>query len=338
LWLWDSWIVITGPELHLYCLALSRVDHDGAPIPPGNEYFFHIRHFLSLDDGASWTDKGRAIGPGNMADQSDAGNIWSGSVHALEDGRILYGFTGLAAAGPDHNFIQTICFALGSDTSGPDVFPAAAASHPVRDREAIVDAGYYLPAAGDIGHNEGEEGGPILAWRDPHIFQDDDGIMHAFWSAKIAPRIPAVAHAILGVNGDTVSIASLEPPILLPDVDAYTQAEVPKLYKDPATETYYMLIAACNRTHESQPDSAISKETRLYKSRGITGPWETYHPGTSVLDNTDYLFGGSITTINSAESTAQLIAPYTTKIGTDQQLSFEAIRTISFKQALEKTE
>jgi len=81
-WLWDSWTCTDVQGLHLYCLALSKTDASGAAITPPdrNKHQFHIRHFVSLDQGNSWTDHGPVLQPGQIADGSDARNVWSGSV------------------------------------------------------------------------------------------------------------------------------------------------------------------------------------------------------------------------------------------------------------------
>ena len=326
--LWDSWIVNVDGDIHLYCLALSRRDHDGTPIRPGhaNNYFFHFRHFVSDDRGASWRDKGIALNPGNLEDGSDAANVWSGGVMELEDSRILFGYTGISAPTPDQQFVQSICFATGP-ADGPDTFMTCAASHPIRDRDAIIKAGYYLPEPSEIGHNEGEANGPITAWRDPCMFTDEVGRIHALWSAKVGPREPAVAHAIVHADGLDIDIELL-PPITLPDADEYTQAEVPKICKNPVDKTYYMLISACNRLHEMQPDEEIFKQLRLYKSSSLGGPWKPYKPDTTILQNMDNLFGASFLQREFKNNVIDLLAPYTVYAGRALELTFAPIQKV----------
>ena len=84
LWLWDSWTAELDGIVHLYCLALSRTGHDGAPISPDhrNEYPFHIRHFTSADNGRSWKDEGVFAGPREVGDGAFARNVWSGGMLA----------------------------------------------------------------------------------------------------------------------------------------------------------------------------------------------------------------------------------------------------------------
>lgn len=314
---------------HLFCLALARRDHDRSPITPGqrNDYKFHFRHFASNDNGASWTDKGVALKPGNIADQNDAGNVWSGGVLPLEDGRVLHGFTGIADTSADHPFIQSVNFALGT-IDGPVSFATSAASHPVRDRKHITDLGYYLPPADMIGHKDGEEDGPITAWRDPYFYRTETGEIYAFWSAKISPRIPAVAWGKISIDQDTVSLELL-PPISLPDSDEYTQAEVPKICRNSVSGTYYMMISSCDRLNEAQLDSEVSKQLRIYKSEALKGPWQPYHDDGHVLQNAEFLFGASFIDMHTTSETVPIIAPYTERASQKLELTFAAVKSIT---------
>ena len=328
LWLWDSWTVRVDSILHLYCLGLARVNSVGEPITvfEFNDYPFHFRHFVSDDNGETWQDHGAVLHPGNLSDGSDSGNVWSGSVHKLASGEILFGYTGIEHKSPTRKFVQTINFAIGG-VDGPTIFPSESQSHPVRDREAIIQAGYYLPEEDRIGHNDGEGDGPILAWRDPFIYETDAGVLHAFWSAKVEPRVPAVAYAILEKDGNQW-IAKLQAPIRLPDETEYTQAEVPKLCIDKDTGDYLLMISSCNRLHEQQSDKEITKGLRLYRSNTITGPWTSVFEHGSLIHGVDHLFGASFVDREISEKTANLIAPYTVKIGGDRPMTFAPIQTV----------
>lgn len=313
LWLWDSWVMSDDSTLHLYCLALARRTKSGEAIAPAdfNDHPFHYRHFTSSDGGTSWSDRGAVLHPGNLSDKGDSGNVWSGSVLDVEEGRVLFGYTGIDHAAPDRRFVQTIILASGTP-DGPDTFPAAAQSHPVRDNTAIREAGYYLPEPGVVGHNDGEGDGTILAWRDPFLFKTPDGTLHALWSAKVTERIPAVAHAIVKKEGQHWSL-DLQPPIRLPDEHDYTQAEVPKICMDDDTGELVLMISACNRLHEAQPDSEVWKQLRLYRSRDIRGPWRVAFRDTAVIPGTDTLFGASFLDRAVAGGTARVLSPRTAK-------------------------
>lgn len=329
LWLWDSWVMRRGDDIHLYCLALARHNSDGAPVTvfEFNNYPFHFRHFRSNDEGQSWRDEGAVLSPGNMKDGSDAKNVWSGSVFSLPNEEVLFGYTGIEHRTPAHQFVQTINFATGTQ-GGPVHFSAHAQSHPVRDRDAIFEAGYYLPDVERIGHNDGEDGGPITAWRDPFVFEDREGTLHALWSAKVGPQEPAVAHAILKRN-EASWTADLQAPIRLPDADGYTQAEVPKLCLHEDSGDLFMMISACDRLHEQQPDHEITKSLRLYRAANIAGPWRPAFAEGSTLQGVEHLFGASFLDRSFAGSTFQIIAPHTVKAGRERQLTFAPVKTIS---------
>lgn len=326
--LWDSWVMHVEGKDYLYCLALARRDHDGSPITPAqrNDYQFHFRHFESSDRGASWTDKGVALKPGNIADGNDAGNVWSGGVLPIDSDQVLFGFTGISDDSPDHPFVQSINLAIGAP-DGPVHFADDAASHPVRDRDAILQMGYYLPSAEDIGHGDGEENGPITAWRDPYFYREDSGDIYAFWSAKLGPRRPAVAWGKVTIDGKDVRL-DLLPPISLPDDGDYTQAEVPKICKNLATNTYFMMISACSRLDEKQADEEVFKQLRLYKSESLSGPWKPYKAGSNVLKNMDNLFGASFLDMTVKENSFEIIAPYTERAVPSLELTFAPVKIL----------
>lgn len=328
LWLWDSWITRDQNTVHLFCLALNRIDTEGrATIPANfNDYPFHFRHFSSHDDGDSWTDLGPALHPKNVADRSDSHNVWSGSVYRMPSGQTLYGITGLDAPCKNRPYVQSIMLAEGG-LNGPDSFPNAAQSHPVRDRTLIVAAGYYLPDAQDIGHIDGEAGGPILSWRDPFIFAGADGALRAIWSAKIGSDKPALAHArITGSPGHWG--LGLCPPITLPDAHEFTQAEVPKLCRDEENGDWLLMISSCNRRHESQPDSAVNKHLRLYRSAALSAPWTPAFKHGSIIPDTDTLFGASFFDASATHGSVRILAPRWAAAGPRNQMSIAPIQTI----------
>lgn len=325
LWLWDSWTLLEPSGLwHLYCLALSKVDADGNAIAPParNNFAFHVRRFESCDQGQSWFDRGVMLEPRQVRDGADARNVWSGSVLRLDDGRVAFGFTGVRDCGPDRSFLQTICVATGSDPSEVKSAPFAAISCPLRDYDAIVARGYYLGPRETLGSNEGEAGGPILAWRDPFLFATGDGELHAVWSAKLSPTLPALAHARLKQDDDQISLTELCAPITLPDAALMTQAEVPKVYFDPETEDYLLLVSACDRRFEGQPDCELTHTLRLYRSRDIRGPWRTFRASGSALPGLDGLFGASLIRHDITAGRLSVIGPYTENSGPERQLQF----------------
>jgi len=328
LWLWDSWVMREADGvLHLYCLALSKTHSDGRAITPPerNDFTFHVRRFVSVDGGHGWTDEGVVMAPGRVADGADARNVWSGSVLRLDPDTLAFSFTGVRDCGTDRRFLQTICVATGSGPGQPDHMPEAALSCPLRDYDAIVSKGYYLGPRNTLGSNDGEAGGPIMAWRDPFLFETADGELHALWSAKLAPTVPAIAHARLRRDGSRISLAELSAPIKLPDTHLMTQAEVPKIYQDPASGEFLLMISACDRRYEGQPDSELTHIHRLYRSADLRGPWRTFHSTSSALAGLDGQFGASLLGHDMSTGRFSVLGPYTENAGPERQLRFAEV-------------
>ena len=336
LWLWDSWVLGgAAGTFNLYCLALSRTNFDGSAITPPerNDYQFHFRHFSTSDDGATWKDRGCLLEPGTVKDGADARNVWSGSVLKLRDDKIAFGYTGIRDCGTERPFLQTICVATGSQPNSVSEFPEEALSCPERDYEEIIGAGYYLGAKTDLGSRKGEDGGPIMGWRDPYLFRTFEGELHAVWSAKLAPTVPAVAHAVLGEADGQITLKKLLPPITLPDSHKMTQAEVPKVYRSNVTGDYFLLVSACDRLYEGQPDGELTHIHRLYRSASMQGPWQTIQPNGSALPGLDYLFGASFLETDFASGQLTVIGPHTEAALPELRLSFAPVKTISVASA-----
>jgi hypothetical protein len=321
LWLWDSWTRKAGSKHYLYCLALSRTTINGEKIAPHqrNAYPFHVRQFTSSNGGQSWRDEGAFFTPSTAANSNSDANIWSGSVEQHLSGVLLFAFTGIKKLNADRPFLQSICLAQPGGQAVPDIHII---SDPEKDYDLIRDSGYYLGPRDQLGDRNGEEGGPILAWRDPYIFIDASGKTHLFWSAKSDPQTPVIAHASITKVGGKWQLEKLHPPICLPDGHDYTQAEVPKLYQDKKRDCYYLLVSSCDRLCEGQADDSISKQLRLYKSLTIEGPWHSYCQQGSRLSGLEGLFGGSILDADFESGDALIIAPYTEMAAPDFQLTF----------------
>ncbi len=310
LYLWDAWSYIESGTMHLYSLAIPRVDHDGRPLQPKDRdnLPFHIRHFTSENNGKTWQDEGCFMALEPHLKQQGYHTIWSGSVNPLSDGRKLVAITALDVVDDDHNYLQNIALAISDDGYEVDKVAKSPLSAPRRDWNAITNKGYYLDVPANLGSNKGEENGPILAWRDPFIFFDPDGGIHLFWGGKISPTEGALVRAELQENGDLFEIKELAPPVSMPDGEEFTQLEVPKVVYDKNAGLYYLMISTCNRMDESQPDSELEKEVRMYRSKGIDGPWESL--GDNIL-GTQNLFGPTILLTDFENKRLLCIAPYT---------------------------
>lgn len=335
LWLWDSWTAEINGAVHLYCLALSRVDAAGNAVLPENRnnHPFHIRHFKSDDGGQSWMDKGVFLEPDESEGGAFSRNVWSGGVLALGTGDWIAGFTGIREAGSDRPFLQSICIVRSGTEDTVDASTVTNLSCPLRDYDAIRAAGYYLPDRDTLGAFDGEEGGPILAWRDPFILGAGEGRLEVFWSAKIAPARSAVAHATVRMTSQGFQIEKLHPPMTLPDDAAFTQAEVPKIYQS-SSGACFMMISACDRLNEDQPAEEVTKVLRLYRSSSIRGPWTpAFANYSSVIPGTDYLFGGSFLQADVDAGQFHLISPYSEYKSQRDQLTFAPLKVVSAPMA-----
>lgn len=324
LYLWDAWSYCEDDIIHLYCLAVNRQKKDGTVMDPSqrNSFPFHIRHFTSRDDGKTWKDEGCFLKPRLGEEKHDSKTIWSGSVEPLPNGKKLVAYTGLYEVDQDHNFLQNIALAISNDGFEIDRVADEPLSSPKRDWAEITNKGYYLDLPEKIGHNEGESGGPILAWRDPYVFIDMYERIHLFWGAKIGAHQNAMAHALLESDGDMFRIARLYPPTTLPDGTDFTQLELPKILYDAEDGLYYLIVSTCNRLFEGQSDEEVDKNVRLYRSSSIEGPWEPYGKNGSIILGAEHLFGMTVLKADFAKKRLLCIAPYTDAATNQFRLTF----------------
>lgn len=323
LFLWDSWSYVEDNIIHLYCLAISRLKPNGDELKPHerNDFPFHIRHFTSIDEGLSWKDDGCFLSPEDVSNLNFK-TIWSGSVSPMPNGKKLVAYTGLENLDSDFRYRQNIAIGTSNDGYTVNQIYNEPLSSPSRDWKKIIDKGYYLDAVDNLGSNNGENGGPIMSWRDPFIFYDKDETLNLFWAAKVGPRIGAMARATVISNGKNFSIGELHPPITVPDFNEFTQLEVPKVLFDKGNERYYLVISSCNRLYENQPDSEISKEVRLYTSNYINGPWESL--GDKILGK-QHLFGLTVLKTDFKNNRLLCIAPYTELAEDNLMLTFPPV-------------
>lgn len=325
LWLWDSWVRAKGDDVDLYCLALARRTLGGEPIFPGerNQFPFHVRQFQSDDGGHTWRDAGAVFAPGAYGDGYCDRNIWSGSCLDLGRGRRLHALTGLRNLDPSRPFLQSLFLAETAPGSDAPTLPDEALLCPMRDYATIRETGYFLGPKPDLGSAEGEEGGPILAWRDPFIWKDDGGLLHLIWSAKASSREACIGHAIIERVRERWR-ALLQPPILLPAGETITQAEVPKLHALQGGG-FVMLVSGCDRLSETQPDHEVNKTHNFYRSDGFRGPWRPFG-ASSVVEGQRFLYGGSLLDPIVNPQEVRMIAPYSERVDADRQLTFAPIQ------------
>lgn len=324
LFLWDAWSFYEDEVIHLYCLALERYTSDQVAIDATqrNQYPFHIRHFTSTDEGKSWTDAGVFLRPRSGEGRHDSRTVWSGSTEQLPDGRKLVAYTGLYEINAERCFLQNVSLAVSTDGYTVDKVAEEPLSCPSRDRAAILAMGYYLDEPQKLGHRDGENNGPILAWRDPFVFVDPQENIRLFWAAKTTSHHPVMAHALLEPQGKLFKIKKLLPPITLPDSAVYTQLELPKILYNPTDQWYYLIVATCNRLYEGQSDAEVGKAIRMYRSRSLAAGWEAWGMDGSILFQQEHLFGMTVLKPDFANQRLLCISPYTEAAAPKLSLTF----------------
>jgi hypothetical protein len=324
LYLWDAWSYRENEILHLYCLAVSKLRPDNTPLNPieRNNFPFHIRHFTSKNNGRSWKDEGCFLESAELTNSHDYYTIWSGSVKLLPDDKKLVVFTGLKKVDAEHAFVQDIALAISDDGYVVNRIQKKVISSPDRDWKEITGLGYYLDSPEKLGNINGEMNGPILAWRDPFIFLDENEQINLFWGGKVSARKGALVRALLSKNEDGYSIKKLFPPVTVPDGDQFTQLELPKVLYDKERELYYLIISSCNRLYEGQSDSEVDKGVRIYKSESIEGPWDPL--GDKILGK-EHLFGLTVLDSDFKNNRLLCIAPYTDAAVDHLSLTFSPV-------------
>lgn len=330
--LWDAWSCQHRGLLHLYCLALPRRTEKGEAINPDqrNQYRFHVRHFISQDDGISWKDHGVFQQPAMANDRHDSSNVWSGSVFVDAQDQLWVGYTGIEQPSSDRPFVQNMALAKAHSFDSLEPARRFFLSSVLANYNEIRAAGYFLDAPQRLGYVKGECGGSILAWRDPFLFASGGKNYMAF-AAKASAVQPAMGLARWDPSQPDKGIELL-PPVVFPDDHSFTQLEVPKIYALKERRQFLLLCATTDRISEDQPGDEVNMQIRLYLSEHISGPWRPAGTTTSVLGNCDHLFGATVLTINEQSGTITLMAPYTTAPNDHRDLTFAPRFSVSLEE------
>ncbi|TVQ85685.1 MAG: hypothetical protein EA357_00195 [Micavibrio sp.] len=279
-YIWDGWVYAEERKISLYALATPRafyLDFGLDALRDRDHLPHHWRRFISEDGGKTWQDCGAVLLPRTGTGLFDSRSVWTGSV-LKHGGRYLAAYTGIRDTGCETQpKLQALGLAASEDGSGFSPLSEEALLCPLRDYDAIRDAGYYLGPKETLGNDDGEEGGAILAWRDPYLVAEDgagDTGLHMFWSAKSSLRRlqeAVIGHALIKDPFGRPQ-AELLPPVFLPDSEQFTQAEVPQLLRSEESGRYVMAVSATNKTADLPPE-AVRMTLHFYSAPHLDGAW-----------------------------------------------------------------
>lgn len=254
------------------------------------------------------------------------------------DGSVLAAYTGIDEVDEQNIFRQNLAAGIVDNSDRFDEKSGQLLLCPVRDEEKIRAAGYFMSGREQLGNRDGEQSGPILAWRDPFFFSDSkqqsvDEQLLMIWAAKSSATQAAIGMASIKIDANNrMSVESMCAPILLPDGDKFTQIELPKIYFDSVKDRYILIVATTTRESESQSDEQVVKRVRLYTSNSIDGDWVSGGTKDSALEGIDNLFGVTVLTTDFAAQKLRCIAPFTEAASTHDELTFAPVFEINLSQ------
>lgn len=252
-YLWDPWFARKDDELHAFYL---QAPHDACGGDPEQRHdLASVGHAVLTRQG--WREVGGAPAlcarPGEAWDNL---SIWTGSVLALpargwvmlytsrrrEDARVA---TPHEAQRPQHvgaAFSQDL--ATWRRTPGSESAPVL----PNPGGDALFDG---------------------VAWRDPYLWRDDDGVVHAFVCARAGPQSasPAEGGGLVAYvrSADAVDWSASGAPRVLVRSDEFYQLEVPQVFwrRLGDFKRFYLLFSAqvkdCSRARrERQPEECAT--------------------------------------------------------------------------------
>ncbi len=213
-WLWDFWFAQDGDTYHIFYLQSSN-----------NWTYDWQRHFnVSVGHAVSkdlknWTVLADALKPSDDLNAFDNYTTWTGSI--IKHNNLWYMFyTG--SLRQERGLVQRIGLATSQDL----IHWQKHSNQPLMQ----ADPKWYELLDLQSWHDQ--------AWRDPWVFQGDDGLFHMFITARLKDGVADAR----GVIGHAVSENLLEwrtcPPVT--ETGEFGHMEVPQLVQ--IGERYYLLF------------------------------------------------------------------------------------------------
>lgn len=245
-WIWDFWLTKAEDGFHMFYLQAPRSIAD----PEQRHWNVSIGHARS-EDLIDWTVLPDALSPGPPGSWDDL-TTWTGSIVEHEGTWYLF-YTGTSRA--EDGAIQRIGLATSDDLINFERH----GSEPLLE----TDTRWYETFDAGVWHDQ--------AWRDPWVFQGEDGAFHMTITAR-ATSGPVkgrgvVAHA---VSDDLVNWTT-NPPIT--SQDGFGQTEVSQLF--PYRGHWYLVFCSDIATQsDKRRDLGPGTGTYYIRSDRATGPFD----------------------------------------------------------------
>lgn len=219
-WVWDFWLADDGATYHLFYLhaphALKNPDlrHRNA----------RIGHATS-SDLTTWTNHGRIFDTGPAGSFDDTAT-WTGSVVRGPDGQWRLYYTGSRFLSPDSNAnVETIGMAVSDDLFNWHKLPGPIAAADPLSYETL-----------------GTSAWPEEAFRDPWVFEGEDGLWHMLITAR-ANHGAVEARGVVG-HATSADMQTWQVRPALSEINSgFAHIEVPQLVEVDGTQH---LIFCCD--------------------------------------------------------------------------------------------
>lgn len=274
-WVWDFWLAYDGPDVHLFFLQADRALGDERlrhwHVSIGHAVSQDLRHWELLPDALRPAGK-----PADGAPEAwDSYTTWTGSVirHA---GMWYMFYTGSRSS--EKGLKQRIGLATSPDLLTWHKHPANPMIEPVPQWYELLDLTAW--------HDQ--------AWRDPYVFQADDGTFHALITARVTDG-PADARGVIGhaTSADLLTW-TVRPPLTQPG--EFGHMEVPQWLA--IDRRYYLLFSVpgehWSAARRARVTSPAVTGTHYLVAEAPLGPWRALTDEFLVGDVPGTLYSGKL--------------------------------------------
>lgn len=248
--MWDFWLAQDGPDHHLFYLQAPRSIRK----QEARHWNVSIGHAVS-SDLRHWTVLPDALRPSPSPAWDDC-TTWTGNV-LRHDGLWWMFYTGTSLR--EQGKVQRIGLATSTDLVRWERHG---------DRPLIaVDPTWYEELDLAVWHDQ--------AWRDPWVMRDDNGLFHAFITARVRSGDPATRGVIARAESVDLLHWNVCPPVTEPGV--FGHMEIPQVVKVGGSWRLIFSTPPAPPTVIAQRPWAATEGTYLLGSHDLRGPyrWST---------------------------------------------------------------